>query len=162
MFKVFITNMSSYVNCEPFGEWVELPMDESELRFIVNRILEKNASEIYQGYVIADHNCDFMDIDLYSDVFDLNNDAWELSELNEHDFKKVLALLEWKAFPNIHSCIKEMNNFVLYENIHNIFDINSLNQTELSMELSVIGNEYPIGELRLDGFFSRYGYIEEK
>ena len=65
LLKVFVTNLGKYNEGELIGEWVSLPIDESELEEVLERI---GINEQYEEYFITDFETEFdgLDIDEYS------------------------------------------------------------------------------------------------
>ncbi|MDB2562696.1 antirestriction protein ArdA [Sulfurimonas sp.] len=95
--KIYITDLEAYNNGHLVGEWYTLPMGEDSLA-------ECNEDVLYNGRkacshthhheetFITDWECDYMDIEEYSDIYKLNEIAQELESLNEYDMKRYTAL----------------------------------------------------------------------
>ena len=97
--KVYITDLASYNNGNLVGEWVSLPMDGEALETKINEILERGSEidgygEIHEEYFITDFECEIFDIDEYTDVFKLNEQAQELEDLSDYEKSAVSFLLE--------------------------------------------------------------------
>jgi len=95
--KLFITDLEAYNNGHLVGEWITLPMEQNELAEAIENILYKgrfecNHTDHHEEYFITDFECDYMDVEEYSDPFTLNSIAEELGQLDEYDLKKYTAL----------------------------------------------------------------------
>ena len=77
MLDVFITNLAEYNRGNLVGEWVELPMDEDELSEELSKVLGND-----EEYFITDYEAPF-EVKEYTNVFELNELAEELKEINE-------------------------------------------------------------------------------
>lgn len=93
LLKVFITNLGKYNEGELIGEWVSLPVDESELEEVLERI---GINEEYEEYFITDFETeiDGLNVDEYSNIEELNELAEQLESLDEYDLEKVGAIAE--------------------------------------------------------------------
>ena len=90
MLSVFITDLAAYNAGSLVGQWVTLPIGKFELSQIISEILtegeeitdEENHEEIF----ITDYEWSFITeeirgVDGYEDVYELNREAFLLSEL---------------------------------------------------------------------------------
>ena len=93
LLKVFVTNLGKYNEGELIGEWVSLPVDESELEEVLERI---GINEQYEEYFITDYETelDDLDIDEYSNISELNELAAQLESFDEYDLEKIGAIIE--------------------------------------------------------------------
>lgn len=68
MKRIYIANLSKYVSGKLVGQWIELPIDEDDLRQKINDILGSDEE-------IAIHDYENMPFDVseYDNVFDINN-----------------------------------------------------------------------------------------
>ena len=95
--KIFITDLEAYNQGHLVGQWFTLPMGEDSL-------CECNEEVLYQGRkvcedehhheetFITDWECDYMDIEEYSDIYKLNQIAEDLESLEPFDVKRYTAL----------------------------------------------------------------------
>ena len=93
LLKIFVTNLGKYNEGELIGEWVSLPIDESELEEVLERI---GINEEYEEYFITDYETEFdgLDIDEYSNIEELNELAAQLENFDEYDLEKIGAIVE--------------------------------------------------------------------
>ena len=93
LLKVFVTNLGKYNEGELIGEWVSLPISESELEEVLERI---GINEQYEEYFITDYETelDDLDIDEYSNISELNELAAQLESFDEYDLEKIGAIIE--------------------------------------------------------------------
>lgn len=66
--KIYLSNLSKYVEGTENGRWLQLPMDSDKLQSIFNDIVGEN-----QEHIILEYDAPF-DIDEYENVFILNQD----------------------------------------------------------------------------------------
>lgn len=111
LLKVFVTNLGKYNEGELIGEWVSLPISESELEEVLERI---GINEQYEEYFITDYETelDGLNVDEYSNISELNELAEQLAELDEYDLEKVGAIVE--AYGDLKEAIENIDNYTYY------------------------------------------------
>lgn len=77
--KIYLSNLSKYVEGTENGRWLQLPMDSDKLQSIYNDIVGKN-----QEHIILEYDAPFY-IDEYENVFALNGTLENLSECGLDD-----------------------------------------------------------------------------
>ena len=112
LLKVFITNLGKYNEGELIGEWVSLPVDESELEEVLERI---GINEEYEEYFITDFETeiDGLNVDEYSNIEELNELAEQLENLDEYDLEKVGAIIEAYG-ADLQEAIEDIDNYTYY------------------------------------------------
>ena len=112
LLKVFITNLGKYNEGELIGEWVSLPVDESELEEVLERI---GINEEYEEYFITDFETeiDGLNVDEYSNIEELNELAAQLESLDEYDIEKVGAIIEAYG-TELQEAIENIDNYTYY------------------------------------------------
>ncbi|MBQ3161837.1 MAG: antirestriction protein ArdA [Oscillospiraceae bacterium] len=112
LLKVFITNLGKYNEGELIGEWVSLPVDESELEEVLERI---GINEQYEEYFITDFETeiDGLNVDEYSNIEELNELAEQLENLDEYDLEKVGAIIEAYG-ADLQEAIEDIDNYTYY------------------------------------------------
>lgn len=162
MIKVFITNLAKYNEGYLIGDWVTLPLPIEELDKVIEEILGDD-----EEYFITDYETELpMDIEEYTCVYNLNELAEQLDYLNDHDLKKVKALLEWGAYSSLEKAIDNVDNFTLHEDIEDECDLAWYILDEIYTDVpdsikSYIDTERFGRDLAMDGYISEYGFIEE-
>ena len=119
MIKIYLTDLAAYNNGFLVGKWIELPMEETELNEKLQNILKRGGeicNEIHEEYFITDFESDILNIDEYLNIYDLNNKAQKLSELNDYELKIAKFLLNECLVSNIEEAIENIENVTLYEN----------------------------------------------
>lgn len=86
--RIYLTNLAKYNQGKLVGKWLDLPLDEENLRDELYDILGDD-----KEYFITDYEASFK-IDEYKNVFELNYLAWQLQELDKYDQQKVSYLLD--------------------------------------------------------------------
>lgn len=88
--RVYISNLSAYVEGELIGKWVDLPIDEDELQKEINSILRNGDEE----YAIHDYEAPFP-ISEHDNPFELNRQLDELDNFDiDIDDDELEALME--------------------------------------------------------------------
>ena len=139
MIKIYLTDLAAYNAGYLIGEWIELPIKEKELEEKLENILKKGGeicNEIHEEYFITDYESDILDINEYSNIYDLNNKAQKLLELNDYELKIVKFLLNEYLLNNIEEAIENIDNVILhedqtlqdlaYELVEELYDIDNL------------------------------------
>lgn len=160
MIKVYITNLAKYNEGYLIGDWVTLPLPPEDLDEVIAEILGDD-----EEYFITDYECEFMEVPEYCNLHRLNELAEQLEELDEHEQKKVKAILEWGAYTRLEDALENMDNFRLDENINNENDLAWYFLDEVYSDVPDFIKRYVdikrLGrDLALDGYISEYGYIE--
>lgn len=102
MIKIYITDLAAYNEGTLIGEWVELPMDEDELREKVQSILKEGykysqekdlcACHEHEEWFVTDYMGPGQD-NLYSeymDIYDLNEKLLLVEEIDEYNIFHIL------------------------------------------------------------------------
>lgn len=161
MINVYITNLAKYNEGYLIGDWVTLPLPPEDLDEVIAEILEDD-----EEYFITDYECEFMEIPEYCNLHKLNELAEQLNDLDEHEQKKVKAILEWGAYRKLEDAINNVDNFRLDENINSENDLAWYFLNEVYADVPDFIKGYVdikrLGrDLIVDGYISEYGYIEE-
>lgn len=139
MLNLYIANLGKYVEGYLVGDWISLPYSEDELNELFVKIglgqyingeyvhgLEVDGG-IYEEYAIHDVETDIEDlyneIKEYSSISNLNDIAESINGFNDHDQKKINALLEWGVCDDIFQAIEKIDDYNLMEDIENEFDL---------------------------------------
>ena len=169
MIKIYVANLGKYNEGGLVGAWITLPVSEEELQKILTDKVGIN--EEYEEYAIHDFECDFMEISEYSSISKLNEIAELLEGLDEYEEKTLKAIIEWRYYgENIKEAIENIDNFTLYEDIENDYDLGYYYINEAGIyNLESMGNlanyiNYKAfgrdTHLENESFYSENGYIE--
>ena len=101
--KIFITDLAAYNKGALIGQWVDLPCDD--LQEQIDDVLEKGTEwsraegsladgEEHEEHFVTDYDCEFDSIGEYDDVFELNAQAEQFEQLDDHDRKKLRYLID--------------------------------------------------------------------
>lgn len=99
--KIYLSNLSKYVEGKENGRWLQLPMDQDKLQSVYNDIVGKN-----QEYIILDYNSPF-EISEYEDIFILNETLENISEHGPDD--DILTAL-FKVNPDRNEVLEAIEN----------------------------------------------------
>lgn len=120
-FKVYVTNLREYNEGKLVGEWLELPMDTTELREKLGSLLNNGEDD----YAIHDYENDLgWEIEEYADIETLNSIAWDLFHLDEIEYQAVGAYLEHVDM-NIREALKAVQNgdYCVWSDCHDYTDL---------------------------------------
>ena len=79
MLKIYLSNLSKYIEGRENGRWLQLPMDQDKLESIYNDIIGKN-----QEHIILDYDAPF-NISEYENIFALNEILENISDCGLDD-----------------------------------------------------------------------------
>jgi len=113
--RVYITDIEAYNNGHLVGEWYELPMSDEGLQMAIAEVLQNGQEvcenmHIHEEYFITDYECDYMKIDEYSSLSNLNEIAQKMSELDEDQQTAVKLLLEANVVNDLYKAIENIEN----------------------------------------------------
>jgi len=96
--KVYITDLQAYNEGHLVGSWYELPMNEDLLAESVENELQRGKkiceSENYHEEIfISDYECEYMEVEEYDNLDNLNDIAEKMEDLSSYDMKKFKALM---------------------------------------------------------------------
>ena len=97
--KVYITDLEAYNNGHLVGSWYQLPMNEDLLAESIENELQRGkeiceSEHHHEEYFITDYECEYMEIEEYSNLTELNEIAEKMETLNSSDIKKFKALID--------------------------------------------------------------------
>lgn len=114
MLKIFLTDLAGYNLGHLRGEWITLPLEESELRASIKEIL------IYgEEYFITDY--EYEDVELfkveeYSNPYELNMKMALIEEsIEPHQHKSVKVLLANGLASSVEDAIAKIDEIIVYE-----------------------------------------------
>ncbi len=116
MLNIFITNLALYNAGYLAGEWVELPISESKLDKIVNRISRNGKDELF----ITDYESDIngLTIGEYDNINELNEIAEQLKDLDDYEIGKLGALLNYGY--SLEDAIDKIDDCIYYEDCYDM------------------------------------------
>lgn len=90
--KIYLSNLSKYIEGKENGRWLQLPMESDRLNDIFDEIVGKN-----QESIILDYNAPF-EISEYENIFTLNEFIENLSncEIEEEEVKVLFEISDCK------------------------------------------------------------------
>lgn len=95
------------------GEWVGLPISQNELQEALTKI---GITDENSTYFISDSDTENLDIpiDQFTDFTELNELATRIDEVDESDYFKLAALIEWEeptCLATVHDIIDKMDSY---------------------------------------------------
>ena len=129
MTRVYITNLGKYNEGKLVGEWVELPVSETELNEVFKRIgisdEPDNNGNYYEEYFITDFETDMpFEIGEYENIDSLNEnvEAWEMLSDYEKDIATAYVIYNG-ASCDLEEAIEHCNDGSIYYNCYNEEDV---------------------------------------
>lgn len=117
--NIYVANLHDY-NCGRLvGEWISLPQDEDVLKEVV--------AKISRGYEIAihDYECEFMEISEYQNIYQLNEFAETLQELEEYEKCALMAIIQNECNVSFEEALErvEDGNYRIYSDCSSMSDV---------------------------------------
>ncbi|MDR0461327.1 MAG: antirestriction protein ArdA [Nitrososphaerota archaeon] len=88
--KVYVANLSKYVEGKLVGAWINLPTTNSQIETFLKNQVGLNAR--YEEMAIHDYESDFT-LDEYENIYDLNILAIKLEQMSENEKKHSDCIL---------------------------------------------------------------------
>lgn len=161
--KGYLTNLGKYVGGELVGEWITFPIDNEELKKVLEKI---GIDEENEEYFFTDWDCDFEhNFGEYESVEDVNEIAEQLETWNEDLLKAVCE--NWGINYAIDN---DEDDFVLYDDIQTdydlgyywaiesgCYDLKSMGTLADYIDFESFGRDI---RFETDGGFTNYGWVE--
>lgn len=118
MFRIYLTNLGKYNEGLLVGEWVNLPVsDDFESAFDHIGINER-----YEEWFITDYENDYCyQVEEYENIFELNELAEELENLEETTHSIIAAMLE-HGF-DFSEALNHVDDVVIYHDCQTMADV---------------------------------------
>jgi len=166
--RIYITDLAAYNNGHLVGAWYQLPMSNVLLAEGIENILQegkkvcRDISE-HEEYFITDYECDYMEINEYSNITKLNMIAETMKEINEDDTKIIKFLLDNHIVSDILEAIEQKDDVRVYEdqtmediaynfieeccNLDNIPFIisNNIDYASIARDMEIEGSYFKVG-----------------
>jgi len=166
--RVYITDLEAYNNGHLVGAWYQLPMNEDLLAESIENVLQEGKnicgdSHFHEEYFITDYECDYMEIEEYSNLTKLNEIAEAMVSIDDDGVKAINFLIENQFVKDIFKAIESYEEDVrIYEDssmediaydlieecysFENIPDIitNNIDYEKIGRDLAIEGNYYKI------------------
>ncbi len=115
--KIFLTDLQAYNEGHLVGKWLTLPLSDMDWTMALSEVLTEgehiSGSEDHEEWFITDYIAEF-DIDEYSDIDTLNNQAEIYSNLDDDDLIKIKYLVDYHGY-NTFDAIEKIDDVDLYE-----------------------------------------------
>lgn len=119
LFNVFITNLAAYVEGDLVGKWIELPTAEEDITEVIESLKRPGRND--EEFFITDYENEIgLKIDEYKNIYELNEEAEELEDLDANVLK---ALLENGYDLDEAITIVSEYNYRLYPDCYNMSDV---------------------------------------
>lgn len=173
MLNIYINTWGNYnENGADGGEWITLPMDESELDETLERVAEQmgdNDPEWFVNDYEWTTEWSIREISENENYYELNEYVQELDDLDEYDQKVYLAAVEIWGHEYVEPC--DVDDYRLMEGIEDeydlgyywaiesgCYDLKGMGNLSLYIDFEKFGRDI---SYETDGGFSSYGWIEK-
>ena len=107
--RIYLTNLGKYNEGILQGEWVDLPIEEEELKKVFERI---GINKEYEEYFITDYETDLnITIDGYENIKELNETIEELENISDFEIDKVNAIIEYENYNRVEDLRDVIDNY---------------------------------------------------
>lgn len=173
MLNIYINTWRNYnENGADGGEWITLPMDESELDEILERVAEEMGDNDPEWFV-NDYEWTIDDalreIGENENFYELNEEMEKLDSLDDYEQKILMAACDFWGYESID--LDDLDSYNLYEDIKSDYDLGyywvndsgCYDLTKMGNLANYIDYESFGRDIRFesDGGFSNYGWIEK-
>lgn len=173
MLNIYINTWGNYnENGADGGEWVTLPMEESDLEMTLERIAEQMGDNDPEWF-INDYewttDMKLRDIGENESIWDLRDELEQLDELDEYQQKVFCAAVDYWGYQYVD--IDDIDDYNLYEDIESeydlgyywvhdsgCYDLDKMGNLANYIDYEKFGRDISIES---DGGFSSYGWIEK-
>ena len=157
MTKIYITDLEAYNNGYLVGEWIELP--SSNIEADIERVLEEGvktckSSHKHEEYFITDYECDYMAIEEYSDVFQLQVTAERVEALTKDEQTAIKLMLENGVCSDLEEAIDHIEDLICtgetsmediaYQYIEDIGALKSIGTLQAYFDYEALGRDMEI------------------
>ena len=166
--KVYITDLEAYNKGHLVGGWYQLPMNEDLLAESIENVLNEGKKicedeHNHEEYFITDYECEYMEIDEYSNLTKLNEIAEAMEDMSEDEIKIIKFLLDNYLVPDIFEAMAQRDDVRVYEDqtmediaydyineCYNLNDIPSIITDHIdyhliAQDMEIEGNYYKVG-----------------
>lgn len=123
MLKVYITDLAAYNAGFLVGRWVQLPISTFELAQAFSEVLCEGeavcGTSNHEETFLSDYSYDdyeFITVEEYSDVYELNDQLGLLEFKSDHELKAISFLLSEGLAIDVEDAISKADDVRVYEN----------------------------------------------
>jgi len=166
--RIYITDLEAYNNGHLVGAWSQLPMNEDLLAESIENVLQEGKSicedeHFHEEYFITDYECDYMEIEEYSNLDKLNEIAEAMESIDEDGVKAINFLIENQFVKDIFEAIESYEESVriyedstmediaynLIEECYNLDDMpsiiaNNIDYESIARDMEIEGSYYKV------------------
>lgn len=162
--NLYIANLGKYNEGELQGGWISLPTEQTTIDEFLSEVV--GIDEQYKEWAIHDHESEFIEPGEYDCVYEVNQKAEAIGELEEWQQTTLKAAIEHFGSDALDH---DINNFILHTDIHDYYDLGYYWAEESGCykigdeTLSRYIDYYAFGHdiyLDTNGGFTKYGFIE--
>lgn len=123
MIKLYVANLGKYNEGNLVGNWIELPKSEDEIKQFLSE--QVGINEQYEEWAIHDYEKDIdgLKIGEYDNIYELNELAQQMEDLDENQLKALSAFLQDGC--KIEDAIEHVNNgdYFVFSDCNDMSDV---------------------------------------
>lgn len=113
--KIYITDLAAYNEGHLVGDWYTLPMNEDMLAEAIEDVLRDGKrvcgdTDFHEEYFITDFECDYMNIEEYADIQELNQIAEKMEDLDDDQIVAINLMIENGLVNNTDEAIEHIDD----------------------------------------------------
>lgn len=128
MLRIYLSDLAAYNKGYLLGEWITLPMPQTQLDASLDKILTSAAAlcsiemgyyELHEEYFITDYEWEGIElysIDEYANLEQLNRECHLLDRLSQQELKALKFILDETSSSDIEKAIEELCDVTIHEN----------------------------------------------
>ena len=118
--RIYLTDLAAYNGGHLVGEWLDLPMEEEDLKSKLQEILACGSdicgnSEVHEEYFITDWECELFKIGEYESIYKLNDKASKVEDLDEDEKKNINFLLDNNLASDLDEAIERLDDVIVHK-----------------------------------------------
>jgi antirestriction protein len=138
MIEAYVDNLGKYVKGDPCGEWIKFPASQEDVKALFSKIGVDGV--LYEEIIITDYRTDIdglaKHLGEYESIDELNHLAALLSDMDDWDFEKFVAAVEYGEYTSsakdLINITHNLDCYEFYSGVENEEDLGRYFIDELS------------------------------
>lgn len=117
--KGYITNLGKYNEGELIGKWITFPIDDEELKEVLEEI---GINERYEEYFFTDFENNIFNFGEYTSISEINDIVERYNDLCEENEEEIVSAM-YDYYNNIDDVENSIDNIYTYWNVDDMEDV---------------------------------------
>lgn len=168
--EVYLTDLQAYNEGHLVGKWIQLPISKFELAQAISEVLCEGeavcGTSNHEETFLSDYSYDdyeFISIEEYSDVYELNEQLGLLEFKTDHELKAISFLLNEGLAIDVEDAINKVDDVIIHQNqsmediaydlLQDCYGVdtlpsiiaNNINYEDVARDLEMDGRYYEVG-----------------